>query len=80
MVCGERLDDEQDLQFMKGWPSLVKWPDECNDTKGKPVTSKIVSKIKAEANLFWPNSIPPLSKETMTDHLGNWIKKTNNRK
>ena len=76
----ERHARNREQVFGAAFAVLGKWPDECNDTKGKPVASKIVRKIEAEADLFWPNGEPPLSTEIMADHLRDWIKKANNRK
>jgi hypothetical protein len=59
---------------------LAKWPDECRDARGEPVASKIANLIEAKANLFWPNTGPPLAVDSIADHLRDWIKKVNNRK
>lgn len=59
---------------------LAKWPNECRDSKGKPVASKIANLVEAEADLFWPDSGLPLTVDSIADHLRDWIKMANSRK
>jgi hypothetical protein len=59
---------------------LAMWPDQCRDSNGKPVASKIADLIEAKANLFWPDSTPPLTVDSIADHLRDWMKKANSRK
>lgn len=59
---------------------LAKWPDECKDSKGDPVASKIAYLVEAKADLFWSDSEPPLTADSIADHLRDWIKKANSRK
>ena len=59
---------------------LAKWPDECRDSKGDPVASKIADLVEAKAHLFWLDGQPPLKTDSIADHLREWIRKANNRK
>ncbi len=59
---------------------LVKYPDQCHDSKGELRPSKVADLVWAKANLFWPNSQPPLKEESIADHLREWIKKASTRK
>lgn len=59
---------------------LAKWPDECTDSKRDPVASKIANLVEAKADLFWPDSKPPLTADSIADHLRGWIQKANTRK
>jgi len=56
---------------------LAKWPEECKDSKGEPIASKIASLIDAKANLFWSDAQPPLAIDSIADHLRDWIRKVN---
>lgn len=58
---------------------LAKWPEECRDTKGDPVASKIASMIDTKAKLFWPDAQPPLATDSIAEHLREWIMKANSR-
>lgn len=59
---------------------LARWPEECRDTKGDPIASKIASMIDAKADLFWPDAKPPLEIDSIAEHLRDWIKKANSRR
>jgi hypothetical protein len=59
---------------------LAMWPDQCRDSKGKPVASKIADLVEAKAHLFWPDSKLPLTVDSIADHLRDWMKKANSRK
>lgn len=59
---------------------LTKWPDQCVDSKGNPVASKIANLVETQARLFWPGELPPLTVDSIADHLREWIKKTNTSK
>lgn len=58
---------------------LAKWPAECKDSKGDPVASKIANLVEAKADLFWPDSVPPLTADSIADHLRDWLKRANSR-
>lgn len=59
---------------------LSKWPDQCKDSKGDLVASKVANLVEAKAHLFWPDSVPPLTVDSIADHLRDWIKRANSRK
>jgi hypothetical protein len=76
----ERHAQNREQIFGAAFAVLAKWPDECCDTKGEPVASKIANLVEAKANLFWPDSHPPLTVDSIADHLREWIRKANSRK
>ena len=76
----ERHAQKREQIFGAAFAVLAKWPDECCDTKGEPVASKIANLVEAKASLFWPDSHAPLTVDSIADHLRDWIRKANSRK
>ncbi|WP_340124499.1 hypothetical protein [Methylobacter svalbardensis] len=73
----ERHAQNREQIFSAAFAVLAKWPEECRDTKGEPVASKIAAMVDAKADLFWPDAQPPLATDSIADHLRDWIKKAN---
>jgi hypothetical protein len=56
---------------------LAAYPKECTDARnGKIAANKIADKIDDQGHKFWNGGDMPLKKETVTEHIRKWLRKT----
>jgi hypothetical protein len=55
---------------------IYNWPEQCQDSSGKLVGTKIAKLIELKFLSYWPTkNEPPLSREKMERNINEWIHK-----